>query len=117
MSTQLSFGRDINSYNAYAPIPSTTVFSATLSAGTASSVTVPLTHAVWVVAFSVQPGADAWVDFTGATAAAPVAGTFAASTSVLNPGQRMVPGGTVISIVTNSTTADVSVEMYSVSYP
>ena len=117
MSTVLDFGRDINSFNAYAPAPSTTMWSATLADGTAESVTVPSDHDVWIVAFSIEPGADVWVDFTGATAAVPVGGTFATTTSTLNPGQRMVPKGTSISCITSNTTADVGIEMYSVAYP
>lgn len=117
MSTELNFGRDINSYNAYAPQPSTTIFSATLISGTAESVTVPSNHETWIVAFSVQPGADVWVSFNGTTAASPVGASFAATSSTLNPGQRMVNAGTVISLITDSSTADVSIEMYSVSYP
>ena len=123
MSTLLEFGRDVQGYNAYAPQPSTNMFSATLSNGAASTITIPATFQQWVVSFSVQPGCNIWVDFTGATAAAPVGGTFAASTSELNPGARLIStyannqtSVKTISIITDNTTADVSVAFYGVQY-
>lgn len=112
MSTLLNFQRDINGYNAYAPAPSTDNFSATLASGTAASITVPSNFDTWVFVPSYQPGTDVWVDFTGATAAVPVGGTFASTTSVLNPGPRVVPKGTSISMITDSTTAEVGVSFY-----
>lgn len=112
MSQILHFGRDEQGYNAYAPYDSQNKVSATLGAGAASSFTVPSNYPIWVVAFSPQPGTNVWVDFTGATAAAPVGATFAATTSSLNPGQRTVLAGTRISCITDNTTADVGVEMW-----
>lgn len=112
MSTLLEFGRDVQGYNAYAPRDSTNKWSATLSAGVASTITIPASHSRWVVAFSPQPGANVWVDFTGATAISPVGGTLATTTSSLNPGQREVLGGTTISVVTDNTTADIGIEAW-----
>ncbi len=113
----LEFGRDIQGYNAYAPQDSKNKFNATLTVGAASSFTVPSSYPVWVVAFSPQPGANVWVDFTGATAAVPVGATFAATTSTLNPGQRTVLAGTSISAITDNTTADCGVEMWPIGMP
>ena len=123
MSTVANFNSDVGGAVAYAPIPSQDVYNATLASGTATSITIPANFEYWIVAFSYQPGTNVWVDFTGATAAVPSGGTLAAATSTLNPGARMVkskfPGGAAatISMITDTTTADVSVEFYSLPYP
>jgi hypothetical protein len=118
MSTIANFYRDVTGATAYAPMPSQNIYNATLASGTATSITIPANFEYWIVAFSYQPGTDVWVDFTGATAVVPSGGTLAAATATLNPGARTVksifPGGAAatISIVTDTTTADVSVEFY-----
>lgn len=123
MSTVANFNTDVAGHVAYAPMPSQDVYNATLATGTATTITIPAKYDYWIAAFSYQPGTDVWVDFTGKTAAVPTGGTLAAATATLNPGTRMVkstfPGGApaTISMITNSTTADVSVEFYSVPYP
>lgn len=117
MSTPLIFGRDVQGYNAYAPTPSTNMYSATITNGTPASITVPTSSATWVVTFSYQPGTNVWVDFTGATAAIPVGATLLATTSMRNPAARTVLSGTNISIITDNTSSDVGIEMYAISYP
>jgi len=117
MTNLLNFGRDMQGYNAYAPQDAPFKKSATLTAGAAASFTIPSSYPVWIVAFSPQPGANVWVDTTGATAASPVGATFATTTSSLNPGQRTVLGGTSISCITDNTTADIGVEAWPVGLP
>ena len=111
----LELGRDVQGYNAYAPQPSTVKYSATITDGSATSVTVPSTYQTWVVSFRYFPN-DVWVDVSGATAALPIGATLAASTSELNPASLTLQKGTVISIISAQTTADVSIVMWPVSY-
>ena len=116
MSTLLSFGRDVQGYNAYAPQPSTNKWSATITTGSATSITVPSNFQTWIVSFRYYPN-DVWVDVTGATAAIPVGATLASSTAELNPASLTLQAGTNISMITGLTSADVSVVMWPVSYP
>lgn len=116
MSTLLNFGRDVQGYNAYAPQPSTNMYSATLTTGSATSVTVPKNFPLWIVSFRYYPN-DVWVDVTGATAAIPVGATLASTTSEMNPASLTLPAGTNISMITDLTTADVSVVMWPAGYP
>lgn len=113
--TPLQFGRDVQSYNAYAPYPSTVKYSATLVAGGATSVVVPSSFPAWVVSFRYFPN-DVWVDFSGATAAVPAGTTLATTTSELNPASVTLMAGANISMITSQTNADVSVVMWPVSY-
>jgi hypothetical protein len=121
MSTELQFGRDNQAYSAYAPRPSTNIYSAKLTANSAATITLPTNVKNWVVAFSYTGGSEVWVDFTGATAAAPTLGTFSATTSCRNPGVRYVQStkvvsgvdtATTISLITPDATAYVSVELW-----
>jgi len=114
--TQLSFGRDAQGYNAFAPEFAANNYSATLANGAEEKLTVPSNHAVWVASFSYQPGADVWVA-RNATAAVPAGGTFASTTSTLNPGSRIVYAADVLHFITDDTTADVGVTLYAASYP
>lgn len=116
MSTPLSFGRDVQGYNAYAPQPCTNIVSATLDAGVAASVTVPSNFPVWIASFNYSPGSSVYVDFSGQVAAVPAGGTFVATSSTLNPGQRTVLAGDSISAITADTTADVVIELYPTNY-
>jgi hypothetical protein len=117
MTTQnLSFGRDAQGYNAYAPYPSDVKFKATLTNADAASCTVPSTFAQWVVSFRYYPN-DVWVDVSGATAAIPVSNSLVATTAELNPASLTLSAGTNISMITAQDTADVSVVMWPVSYP
>ncbi len=115
MSTPLTFGRDVQGYNAYAPMPSTNNYSVTLAAATATSITVPSNFPVWIVSFNYSSGAKVYVDFSGNTAAVPAGSTLAATTSTLNPGQRTVLAGSNISVI-SAAIADVVIELYPTNY-
>ena len=111
----LQFGRDQQGYNAYAPYPSTVKYSATITNGNATSVTVPSTFPLWIVSFRYYPN-DVWVSVT-TTAAIPVGATLAASSSELNPSSLTLASGTTISVITAQTTADVSIVMWPAVLP
>jgi hypothetical protein len=115
MSTELQFGRDVQGYNSYAPYPSINKWSATITNGSATSITVPSNFPLWVVSFRYYPN-DVWVDVSGATASVPVGATLATTTSELNPASLTLTSGTNISVITAQTTADVSIVMWPVSY-
>jgi len=117
MTTMLNFGRDVQGFNAYAPSPSTNKYGASLASNVASSITVPSNFQTWIAVFSYEPGSNIWVDFTGATAAGPVGTTFASQTSELNPASRTVQAGSTISCISTNATADVSIQLFAVSYP
>ena len=116
MTQQLSFGRDAQGFNAFAPDPSTNKWSATLTDGTATSITLPTNFPVWVVSFRYYPN-DVWVDVSGANAAVPGGATLTTTTADLNPSALRLLAGTKISMITAQDTADVSIVAWAVSYP
>ncbi len=123
MADTLIFGTDNRANCAYSPFPSEKIFSAKLTVGVAATVTLPADVAYWTLVFSYTGGSDVWVDFTGATAIAPTAGTFGATTSTKNPGTRTVSStkrnnvgalvARTISLITTDAAAQVSVELWS----
>lgn len=120
MSMQLEFGRDLQGFNAYAPQFPTDIYTATLAASTAKSVTVPSSAPVWVMYIRMEPTGWAWVSRT-TTAAVPAGSSFASSQSDLAVGtiefKRTVFAGDVISLITPNTTLNIIVEFYQSSYP
>lgn len=116
MAQILSFGRDAQGYNAFAPKTSLNKWSATLINGSASSITVPSSHAVWIAVFSYQPGTNVWVDFSGNTADIPAGASLTQTTSELLPASREVLAGTTISVITDNATCDMGIMLYASSY-
>lgn len=110
MAKPLNFGRDINSYNAFAPQLADYKYRATLATSTESNITLPTSYPFWIVSFVFQPGTTVWVDMTGATATVPASGTLTATTAELNPGQRTLPAGAKISMISANTSADVFIQ-------
>lgn len=115
-AANLSFGRDVQGYNAYAPAPSVTKWSATLDGGAVTSFNVPSNHQTWVVSFRYYPN-NVWVDVSGADAQIPSGSTFDPTTSELNPASLTLQAGDKISAITDLTNANISVVMWPVSYP
>lgn len=110
----LIFGRDVQGYNAFSPTPASVRYAATLTTGSATSITVPLSAPLWIVSFRYYPN-DVWVDVSGANAIIPVGATLATTTSELNPATLTLPAGTKISVITGLTAADVSIVMWPAS--
>ena len=109
--TQLNFGRDVQGFNAYAPVQADLLYSATLASGVNASVTIPSSAPKWIIAVSYQPGTTVYMSVNG-TAEEPAGGTFAITTSELNPSPRTVYAGDVVDFITPNTTADVGVALY-----
>lgn len=120
MSTQLNFGRDVQGFNAYAPLFPTDIFTATLAASTAKSITVPSNYPTWIMYVRVQPNGWVWCSKV-TTAAVPSGSTFASSSSELIAGtiefKRKVNAGDTISFITPNTTCDIEVAFFASDYP
>jgi len=116
MSTLLSFGRDIQGQNAYAPISAEDKWFSLLFNGTEASITVPDNYENWIVVFSIQPGTAVWVDLSGATAVVPTLNTLEPCTVELNPAARRVQAGDKISMITSNAQAQVGVMLYAIQY-
>lgn len=80
--TQLNFGRDVQGFNANAPLISTDLFSAIVPANGNASFTVPSTHENWIMYTAFQPGVLFWVAVNG-TATPPSTPTIDPSNSYL----------------------------------
>jgi hypothetical protein len=109
--TQFNLTRDINGYNGFGLPFSINKYNAILAQNTDTTVTVPSFSAHYIAVFSFQDGASVWVA-NNATAAVPVGGTFAATTSELNPVARYVKAADVLHFFTSDTSAQVGVVFY-----
>ena len=91
MNDKLVMDRDASGAVTFLRNPPDVIYSATLVNGAADSITLPQKSNLYRVVFSYQPGTVVFVDVTGATAAIPAGGTFAATTSELNPNGYYLP--------------------------
>jgi hypothetical protein len=106
--------RDINSYNGFGLPFSTDKWSTTLLDGVEQTVTVPkspYSDCPNVLAvFSFAPGSSIWVA-NNETATVP-GGSFASTSSELNPAARSVKGGDVLHFITNDASDELGVIFY-----
>ena len=116
MSTKFNMIRDISGYNGFGIIPTYDIQGCSLTANAAQTFTVPDNYGNWIAIFSYTPGADIFVDFSGATAAVP-SGTVATITSVLNPSARAVKGGDTFSVITPDATSPYITVEYQIVAP
>jgi len=124
VATKLALTRDVNGYNGFGLKPSDTNISATLTASTDTTFTVPGSDAIggcnyqiksrWLAIFSFDVGSSVWVAINH-TAAIPVGASFAATNSFLNPAGVEVQEGDVIHCYTTQTGVDVSIRLYSLT--
>jgi hypothetical protein len=118
MSVYLWNGRDEQGLNVDAPKMPTDIYTATLAAASASSITIPSNFQNWVMYVRVQPNGWVWIS-NGNTAAVPGGGSLTAATSELIVGtleyRRVVQAGDVISFITANTTCDICVSLFCVT--
>jgi hypothetical protein len=99
----LNFAKDAQGTPTYSPKTSNLKYRAALTQNVETNITLPTDYANYNVLFGYSSGANVWVDMTGATATVPLSGTLGTTTADLTPGQRTVPGGSKISIITGDT--------------
>jgi len=104
MSTKFNMIRDISGYNGFGIIPTYDIQGCSMAASAAQTFTTPSNHSNWIAIFSYTPGANFFVDFSGATATVP-GGTVGAVTVVLNPSARAVNAGQTFSVITPDATS------------
>lgn len=99
MPTRFLMTRDVAGFNGFGLVPSSDGFSGLLATDTAQTINVPTDYKLYIAVFSYTPGANVFVDFSGATAVTP-SGAIAASTVRLLPSGRQVEGGSSMSVIT-----------------
>jgi hypothetical protein len=120
-STPFSMTKDINGSNGFGIQFAVDNYSATVAQNTDTTLACPLTSTLggatsqtknkFLAIFSYQPGASVWVA-NNATAAVPAGGSFASTTSTLNPSARQVQAGDILHFYTSDTAAAVGVTFY-----
>lgn len=123
MTTQYSDNKFMNAVNGFAQQFCETVLTATLTEATATTLTVPGRSSLgtvnatrnpkFVAVFSYEPSKIVFVA-NNTTAALPAGASFAASSSELLPDAKIVRAGDVLSIISKTGTADVSVALYAI---
>jgi len=122
MATQYVINKFINGVNGFGLKFCANTYTTTLGAATEATLTVPGSSAVgvantdknkFIAVFSYEAAKNVYVA-VNATAAVPVGGTLAASTSELNPQAKTVNAGDVIHIICADASTDVSIALYAV---
>ena len=121
MPTPFSLVRDINGYNGFGLPFSVDKYSATLAQNTDTTLVVPLLGPLgassstgtnkYIAIFEYEVGSDVFVA-DNATAAIPAGGSFALTTSELNPAARYVSAGDTLHFFTPNASAYVVVVFY-----
>jgi hypothetical protein len=117
MTSAVNFQRDAQGQNTYAPNIDGTPwkYAVTLAANTEQHFTIPrATSFGWLLSITPTPGGEVWFAFTPpnespVTATTP-SGSISATSSVMNPGARTMPGETYVSMKTTQTGVSVSIE-------
>lgn len=119
--TLLSYARDIQGIPADSPAFPITIWTATLTTGAATNITIPGNKGLnnYVMYVRVQPTGWVWVSRTG-TASVPAGNTLASASSELICGtieyRRQVLSGDIVSFITPNTSCDIEVAIYSHGY-
>lgn len=122
MTTQYRVDPIVKGLNGFGINFSDTIYTATLTAATDTSIAVPKTAAMgtpcaatnnkFLAVFSYSSGSNVYVALNG-TAAVPAGASFAASTSELNPTAKIVQAGDVIHMI-SAATPSISVAFYAI---
>lgn len=120
MTTTYNVNKGVYGTNGFGSPFCDTIYSATLVGGADTTLTVPgksgvgninaTAKAQFIAVFSYKPAGEVYVALN-ATAAVPAGGTFAATTSELNPPCKKCQEGDVIHFISPST-PDVTVAFY-----
>lgn len=97
-TTKFNMTKDIGGYNGFGLTKSNVIHGVLLAQNVAQSFTLPTDSAMYAVVFSIQPGANVFVNDT--TTATAYTGTIGLRTSELNPMCRQYKKGTTISMIT-----------------
>lgn len=107
----LNFQNDQTGKCSYAIIPSSECWQLELASGTPLVWTVPDDVVNATMFFSYQGAPNVWVSFNGITPTLPNSGSIQSCSCVLNPAQRIVKSGDVITFLSGNTTDTVGWEL------